>query len=273
MNPIHEYQHDAEKLKTKSHHAHGRNYKLKLSVPQIRPEQEVLEDLSTLPSSVDHRDKSYMPTPLDQGSLGSCGANAMANALSFVNGKEGLPTFHPSRLALYYECRVFVEHQLPDVDSGVTLADMCRTVRAFHACPEEDWPYDISKFMLPPPKKAMLDALLHARFQAVSVPQRLSTIKSMLAAGYPIVFGIQVFPSFESQAVAETGIVPLPDTSKESSIGGHALGCYGYSDAKQAFLVINSWGPYWGQSGLCWMPYQYILNRQICSDLWCVKAI
>ena len=184
-----------------------------------------------------------MPIPLDQGSLGSCGANAMANALSFVNGKEGQPTFHPSRLALYYECRVFVEHQSPDVDSGVTIADMCRAVEAFHACPEEDWPYDISKFMLPPPEKAMLDALQHAKFKAVSVPQRLSSIKSMLAAGFPIVFGIQVFKSFESRAVAETGIVPLPDITREACIGGHALCLMGFDDAKQAFLVLTTLPP------------------------------
>ena len=272
MNPIHEYEHDAEKLKTKSHHAHGRCFKLKLSPPQERPEPED-DELVTLPQTVDHRDKPYMPIPLDQGSLGSCGANAMANALSFVNGKEGLSPFHPSRLALYYECRVFVEHQSPDLDSGVTLADMCRTVRAFHACPEEDWPYDISKFMLPPPKKAMLDALQHAKFEGVSVPQRLSSIKSMLAAGFPIVFGIQVFESFQSQAVAETGFVPLPNTSAEACIGGHALAMMGYDDIKQAFLVLNSWSEHWGNEGFCWMPYQYILNRQICGDLWCVKAI
>ena len=273
MNPIHEYKHDAEKLRTKSHHAHGRRYKLKLSPPQERPETEPFEEIVTLPRVVDHRDKPYMPIPLDQGSLGSCGANAMANSLSFVNGKESLAEFHPSRLALYYECRVFVEHQSPDLDSGVTIADMCRAVRAFNACPEEDWPYDISKFMLPPPKKAMLDALQHAKFESVSVPQRLSSIKSFIASGFPVLFGIQVFESFESQAVAETGFVPLPDTSVEACIGGHALCMMGYSDDKQAFLVLNSWSLHWAIRGFCWMPYQYILNRQICSDLWCVKAI
>jgi len=45
--------------------------------------------------------------------------------------------------------------------------------------------------------------------------------------------------------VRTSGIVPLPKMS-ESNLGGHAVLAIGYDDAKQSFLVQNSWGDVWG---------------------------
>ena len=38
--------------------------------------------------------------------------------------------------------------------------------------------------------------------------QDLGSIKQCLDLGFPVILGIQVYDSFESQAVAETGLVP-----------------------------------------------------------------
>ena len=40
--------------------------------------------------------------------------------------------------------------------------------------------------------------------------QSLPQLKGCLASGYPFVFGFTVYESFESQQVAQTGIVPMP---------------------------------------------------------------
>ena len=37
--------------------------------------------------------------------------------------------------------------------------------------------------------------------------------------------------------------------------GGHCIVIVGYDDAKQAWLVRNSWGTGWGMSGYCWFAY------------------
>ena len=47
-------------------------------------------------------------------------------------------------------------------------------------------------------------------------------MKGCLAAGYPFVFGFTVYESFESEAVAKTGKVPMPG-SGEKALGGHAV--------------------------------------------------
>ena len=268
--PLHEFEHDPVKLRRKSSHARGRVYKLQAPTVSL-DDVETVQVADDVPSTIDLSKKSYMPPVLDQGSCGSCASNSMANTLAFVMGKEGLPEMHPSRLALYYNARVLVEGSPADQDTGVAIADMCEAVRMYHACPESDWPYDISKFMLPPPPRAVADSEKHVQYKCISVPQDLASMKSCLAEGFPIMIGIQVYTSFESEAVAETGIVPLPDTDAEQCLGGHAQTILGASDRKEAFLSLNSWGPGWGLAGYSWIPYKYILDPQLASDFWSVR--
>ena len=77
--------------------------------------------------------------------------------------------------------------------------------------------------------------------------------------------GIALFDSFESQQVAETGMVPMPQ-SNEQCIGGHAVCVVGYDNSKQMFLVRNSWGSGWGDKGYFYIAYEYF--KSYASDCW-----
>lgn len=81
----------------------------------------------------------------------------------------------------------------------------------------------------------------------------LETLKGCLASGFPFVFGFTVYQSFESQQVAQTGIMPMPAPS-EKVVGGHAVLAVGYDDSTQHFIVRNSWGDGWGLKGYFMMP-------------------
>jgi len=96
-----------------------------------------------------------------------------------------------------------------------------------------------------------------------------------LLDGYPIVFGINVYDSFESDDVSKTGIVPLPDKDKEKCLGGHAILIVGFKeiDNKNYFIVRNSWGTEWGDNGYCYMPFEYVLNEKLAEDFWSIKLV
>jgi C1A family cysteine protease len=63
------------------------------------------------------------------------------------------------------------------------------------------------------------------------------------------------------QAVAKSGHASLPK-SGEQTVGGHAVVGVGYDDAKQWFVVRNSWGDGWGMKGYFTLPYAYVTGRQ-----------
>lgn len=219
-----------------------------------------------LPRSVDLRPQC---SPVeDQGDLGSCTGNSIAGAVEFLEQKDGVPLTNVSRLFIYYNERV-VEHTV-NSDSGAMIRDGIKTLVKQGVCSEKKWPYVISNFTSKPSAACYKEALNHQ----VTAYARLQTVDEMrvcLAGGYPFVFGFTVYQSFESQQVAKTGVVPMPNKSKEKVLGGHAVLAVGYDDAKKCFLVRNSWGPNWGMKGYFTMPYDYLADRNLSDDFWTIR--
>jgi C1A family cysteine protease len=225
------------------------------------------EGTPTLPPSVDLR--AHCPPVYDQGQLGSCTANAIAGAIEFDAARQGLPANMPSRLFIYYNERAL--EGTVGSDSGAQIRDGIKSVAQWGDCPESEWPYDINQFATQPPQLCYTDAAKHLALVYESIDQDLNDFRSCLAAGFPFVFGFTVYESFESESVAQTGIVPLPGWF-ERSLGGHAVLAVGYDDASSRFTVRNSWGPSWGDQGYCYFPYAY-LTGWLASDFWTIRTV
>jgi C1A family cysteine protease len=225
--------------------------------------------VAALPPKVDLRPQC--PPVYDQGQLGSCTANAIGAAVQFDRMKQNLsPNFVPSRLFIYYNERV-IEGTV-STDSGAQIRDGIKTVVKQGACPEPDWPYDISKFAVAPPKADFTEALKDRAVSYSRLVQNLNLLKGCLASGYPFVFGFTVYASFESPTVAQSGMVPMPSPGEEV-VGGHAVMAVGYDDSAQRFIVRNSWGTAWGISGYFMMPYAYVTDSNLADDLWTVRLV
>src|ERR1700676_1796911 len=182
--------------------------------------------LAALPPSADLRRRC--PAVYNQGQLGSCTANAIAGAIEFDRIKQKLPDFVPSRLFIYYNERV-IEGTV-GLDSGAQLRDGIKSVASQGVCPEPEWPYLIENFTTKPSAKAYKDAKLDRAISYQSLVQDMNQMKGCLASGYPFVFGVTVYESFETIEVAESGHAPMPRPS-ERAIGGHAVMAVGYEDS------------------------------------------
>jgi len=157
-------------------------------------------------------------------------------------------------------------------DAGAAISDGAHVVST-QGCPHENlWPYDVAKFAAKPPEAAFTDGLLHVVLKVQQVSQDLTSMKEVLASGLPIVIGFTVYPSFESQQVDETGIVPMPG-HHEQTIGGHCVMVVGYDDSKSTFIIRNSWGTGWGMAGYGTMPYAYLTNARLSSDFWMATSV
>jgi C1A family cysteine protease len=81
-----------------------------------------------------------------------------------------------------------------------------------------------------------------------------------------------VYDSIEKPEVAKTGIIQMPRNT-EQPMGGHAVMCAGYDDASGHYLILNSWGPGWGDKGYCYLPYEYMHNPDLSDDFWSIRKV
>lgn len=225
--------------------------------------------MKKLPAKVDLRTDN-LPV-FDQGSLGSCTANAISAAFAFSVLKQQEETFYiPSRLFIYYNERLM--EGTVDQDSGAMLRDGIKSVNKVGVCTEKTWPYVISKFTNKPTDICYKEASGNKAIKYERLSRSLYDFKSCLASGFPFVGGFAVYESFETKEVAKTGMMPMP-SKDEKFYGGHAILVMGYDDSIGCFIVRNSWGTKWGDKGYFYMPYDYLLNRNLSDDFWVIQKV
>jgi C1A family cysteine protease len=235
--------------------------------PDLRDHRDKLYRLIkpaiSLPVAVDLRPQC--PLVFDQGQLGSCTANGLAGIVEFMDLKEGLSFVELSRLFIYFNERA-MEGDI-NQDGGAQIRDGVKSLASQGVCEETLWPYDPQWFAYKPSAICYDDASKRT-IQSYHRLTSLDDMLSCLAEGYPFVFGISVFESFESPEVAQTGVVPMPGPD-EQMLGGHCMYACGYDQDKKHFIVMNSWGPSWGMAGACFIPYEYV--EKCADDFWTIR--
>ncbi|WP_028551767.1 C1 family peptidase [Paenibacillus sp. UNC451MF] len=240
----------------------NRQYLLKRSPEDSRDFFRVPK-YSILPDEVDLRPNDV---PIfDQGHIGSCTANAGCGLREFLRKREdGLSLyFNLSRLFLYWHSREMRGWE--NEDSGAFIRDMMKVLADIGTCTESRFPYIQNTFRDKPTAEAEANAGEH-RIKEYHRVFDLNGFKSALAEGFPVVFGFDVFPDFESWEVARTGIMQdYPENAV--SHGGHAVLAVGYKkiNGKDYFIVRNSWGEAWGDKGYFYMPESYFPHIY---DMW-----
>lgn len=237
--------------------------------------------------------------PYDQGQLGSCTANALAFSFVFNAEKQGYVSFMPSRLDIYYNERYHMNGEAElKIDEGANISDCEYVLENVGLLPEKSWPYidDVSNplyYTIPQEAKDDVRTLAVSKNTMYTVnPLDLNAIKLVLTNGYTLVCGMIVdMDVFGSLATASTGTVTKIPNLKRGNLGGHAVVIVGYT-TDGYFLIRNSWGTNWGlgfvnqstgiynydeyggkMRGYFKVPFAYINNSQIVSELYAVKEI
>jgi hypothetical protein len=142
---------------------------------------------------------------------------------------------------------------------------------------ERYWPYIPSKFTENPPEDVWINAEKHQTLQYFRVNDfDKSEFLGCLNDGYPFVFGINLYSSFNSFQTVLTGIVSDPNRQNEKLIGGHCMLAVGWKKIEQdrqekEFLIVqNSWGENWGDHGYCYIPLEYIMTNDS-FDFWTIR--
>ena len=234
--------------------------------------------VGAFPPSIDLR--QYCSPIEDQGTLGSCTANAGVGLYEYMQRRATGKHLDLSRLFLYKVTRDLMR---VTGDTGAFLRTTMGAMALFGAPPEEYCPYSVAAFDKEP--SAFLYSFAQS-FQALryfrldppmaTLPEVQERIKSYLFRGYAVMYGFTVYSSIWD---APGGEIPYPGAG-EIVEGGHAIVIVGYDDTKTikgsgahsptttgAYRIRNSWGTGWGDQGYGWMPYEYVLTG-LADDFW-----
>lgn len=258
-------------------HEYPRKFGWKRDTAQIEDEERTFKFTSdSLPKTIDLRD--MCGAVLDQKSLGSCTAHALAAGHMFAQRKQGITHMVlPSRLFIYYYERL--KEGSVESDSGAMIRTGIEVLSTIGVCKEEFWTYTDSitephNFRTPPSKRANDNAGNWIANDYKKI-RDLHSLKACLAHGFPVVFGFSVYSSFMSAQVATSGYAPFPQRH-EQALGGHAVLAVGYIDNDQGdsgyVICQNSWGRNWGDAGFFYLPYEYF-TRGLADDAWAITRL
>ncbi len=208
----------------------------------------------------------WFPTPGKQGRQGSCGAWATAYAARAYYAARGRGLAPKDLSDQFSPSYIYNQIKFDSCASGSRIGDALKLMQKQGAASWPDFPYDPADCSRQPDNAVTAKA---ARFRIDDYERvdasDLGQLKEQIAEGNPVIFGMDVTPEFYR---LKRGI--YSDLSP-SDIGrnGHAMVLVGYSDPKQAFKVINSWGPLWGEGGFGWVSYAALEKRIV--QAWVIK--
>ncbi|MFI5193124.1 MAG: C1 family peptidase [Chitinophagales bacterium] len=235
--------------------------------PRVFDKAKVYESLSDddsrnpLPESANLQ--KYAPPVGDQGKQGSCvawssaySARTILEAARTGKAPDALK-FSPS----------FLYNQIgEDGCDGSYINRAMDFMTKRGSVPYEDFPYNDQDCKRQPDQQLLQQAQQFRMRGAnrLTVGEGtdqidLRAIRENLSQGAPVVIGMMVGGTYMQPMMGQDVWNPTQDDASMMGFGGHAQCVVGYDDTKYggAFLIMNSWGPQWGNNGFAWVRYKH----------------
>ncbi|HKJ01862.1 MAG TPA: C1 family peptidase [Longimicrobiales bacterium] len=226
-----------------------------------------------LPDVPDYRDRWYEPTlaplkstlpaptdpyVLDQGMEGACTGFGLAAVVNLLHQRQERDVRVSPRM--FYEMARRHDEWRGEAYEGSSCRGAIKGWYHMGVCQEQLWPYDPAE-----PGDLTIERAKDARAHTIGAYYRVrKNIVDMHAAlneAGAVYASANVHSGWMSPT--KTGRIPYRKTME----GGHAFAIVGY-DA-DGFLVQNSWGPEWGNSGIGVWSYEDWIDNV--TDAWVVQ--
>lgn len=226
--------------------------------------------ISDLPEQVDLR--AWCSPVENQGTLGSCTANAAVGALEYLRSRRNYDPCDYSRLFVYFNTRRLRGDT--ENDTGAMIAECMAALLAYGAPPEELWPYsDSDRWTEQPADTIYQQAKIDMTLQYSQLRSDAS-ILSALAQGFPVCFGIFLPEKAYASASQSGQIAQLRAGDWQAhTIGGHAMLLVGYDLLRSHYIVRNSWGTDYGDQGYLYIPFDLMQRAGHPDSFWVVGEL
>jgi hypothetical protein len=201
-----------------------------------------------------------MPPVSNQGSEGSCVAFSVGYAARSAEQyyRSGATSYSNSSNIFSPE---YLYNQIKfssDCNSGSAMQTALDFIKLNGICTFQTMPYSSSNGCSTLPTSTQSS---EAQNYKISSYAKLYTtdraaIKSMVNQKHPVIISILADNSF---IAAKTGFIWK--TYSGSGSLPHSVVICGYDDAKNAYLIMNSWGTAWGDAGYSWIDYDFFLTK------------
>jgi hypothetical protein len=218
-----------------------------------------------LPDEVDL--SADFPTPGNQGQQGSCTAWATGYALrSYYENRNQSVAQRQARRTLFSPAFLYNQLHADGDCKGTAISRALELMQSDGVASLDEFPYTAADCRRQPDDKVKAVALQYRIKSWRRLDEtRPDDAKGQLAKGNPVVFGMNLSPSFDRLK----GDAVYDDTEAPRT-GGHAMVLVGYSDKRQAFKFINSWNTTWADGGFGWVSYRALgalSDRQFVIDV------
>ena len=205
--------------------------------------------------------QKYAPSVGNQGQQGSCVAWSSAYAARSI--LESARTGQPGESVKFSPSFLYNQIGL-DGCQGSYIERAMEYMTKQGSVPYSAFPYTDKDCSNQPDQQLVRQASEYKMrgFNRLTVGDRtdvidLNAIKQNLSQGAPVAIGMMVGQSFMQDMMGRDSWEPGPDDASMQGFGGHAMCVVGYDDKKNggSFLIMNSWGPEWGNNGFAWVRY------------------
>jgi len=203
----------------------------------------ITEDIH-LPEEIDYR--PFLPSVRNQGPYGTCSAQTASCMKEFQERKDNNVQEHMSPQFIY-------NNRENQGSEGMYPRNTMEILLKKGSCLEKDYPYG----KIEPLGDISPEAYALASEYKIKSYAKVDTIEGLKKALYtsgPCYLAVNVYN------YGPRMWKPTPENN--DSYGGHAMSLVGYTS--EGFIVRNSWGSGFGDSGYCIFPYEdWGLQREV----------
>ena len=205
--------------------------------------------------------QKFAPQVGDQGHQGSCVAWSSAYAARTI--EEAARSGADPNSLRFSPAFLYNQIGLENCD-GSYIEKAMEFMTQSGSIPYEQFPYDDHDCAKQPDQQQLEEARQYKMrgFNRLTPGDQnnaidLHAIKENISQGAPVVIGMQVGGSYMQPMMGKDLWEPTAEDRNLVGFGGHAQCVVGYDDKKYggAFLLMNSWGPQWGNNGFAWVRY------------------